>query len=107
MYLTLTLGGHTPDPVFEWLQAQFENRATGVVTNVPGPTAPVEFAGREITDIMFWVPQAVDQGLGISIFSYDGDVRLGIAADANLLEDPAEFADAFRAEIDALTDDLG
>ena len=105
MYLTLTAGGRSPDAVLEWLLRRFENRATGVVTNVPGPTAPVEFAGREITDIMFWVPQAVDQGLGISIFSYDGDVRLGIAADASLLDDPAEFADAFRAEIDALAED--
>ena len=105
MYLALTAGGRSPDAVLEWLLRRFENRATGVVTNVPGPTAPVEFAGREITDIMFWVPQAVDQGLGISIFSYDGDVRLGIAADANLLDDPTEFADAFRAEMDALAED--
>jgi len=104
MYLTLMLGGHSPDPVFEWLQAQFENRATGVVTNVPGPTEAVEFAGREVTDVMFWVPQAIDQGLGVSIFSYDGGVRLGIAADANLLEDPDELADAFRTEIDALAE---
>lgn len=105
MYLTLTLGGHAPDPVFEWLQAQFENRATGVVTNVPGPTSTIEFAGREVTDIMFWVPQAIDQGLGVSIFSYDGGVRLGIAADANLLDDPDELADAFRTEVDALADE--
>ncbi len=106
MYLTLTVGGRSPDAVLEWLLRRFEDRATGVVTNVPGPTAPISFAGREVTDIMFWVPQAVDQGLGISILSYDGDVRVGIAADANLLDDPGEFADAFRAEVDALTDDL-
>jgi WS/DGAT/MGAT family acyltransferase len=105
MYLTLKFGGHAPDPVLEWLMAQFEDRATGVVTNVPGPTGGVEFAGREITDIMFWVPQANDQGLGISIFSYDGGVRLGIACDANLIEDPDELADAFRTEIDVLAED--
>ena len=54
---------------------------------------------------MFWVPQANDQGIGISIFSYDGGVRLGIACDANLIGDPDELADAFRAEIDALAED--
>ncbi len=105
MYLTLTFGGHSPNPVLDWLMEEFEDRATGVVTNVPGPTETIEFAGREITDVMFWVPQANDQGLGISIFSYDGGVRLGIAADANVLEDPDELSDAFRAEIDALADD--
>jgi diacylglycerol O-acyltransferase len=105
MYLTLTLGGRSPEPVLDWLMAQFEDRATGVVTNVPGPTDTVEFAGREVTDVMFWVPQANDQGLGISIFSYDGGVRLGIAADANLLPDTDELADAFRTEIEVLADE--
>ena len=104
MYLTLSFGGHSPKPVLDWLMAQFEDRATGVVTNVPGPTDTIEFAGREVTDVMFWVPQANDQGLGISIFSYDGDVRLGIAADANLLDDPDELAEAFRVEIEHLAE---
>ena len=54
---------------------------------------------------MFRVPQAIDQGLGVRIFSYDGGVRLGIAADANLLEDPDELADVFRVEIEALADE--
>ena len=104
MYLTMRVGGHAPDVVMEWLMGQFERRATGVVTNVPGPTDAMEFAGREVTDFMFWVPQANDQGLGISIFSYDGAVRLGIAADANLLDDPDELAEAFRAEVEHLAE---
>ncbi|MFT4885615.1 MAG: diacylglycerol O-acyltransferase, partial [Natronomonas sp.] len=106
MYLTLTFGGHTPDFILDLLIEQFENQATGVVTNVPGPLDTVEFAGHEVSDIMFWVPQANDQGIGISIFSYDGSVRLGIAGDANLLSDPDELSEAFRAEIDAEAADV-
>lgn len=102
MYLTLTLGGRAPDPVFEWLLEQFENQATGVVTNVPGPTDALEVAGHEVTDLMFWVPQANDQGIGISIFSYDGTVRLGIAGDENFLEDPDALAEGFESEIQRL-----
>lgn len=105
MYLTLTVGGRAPDRVQEWLMAQFEDLATGVVTNVPGPLESVELVGREVTDVMFWVPQGNDQGLGVSIFSYDGRVRLGIAADANLLDEPERLADAFEAEIAALLAD--
>jgi diacylglycerol O-acyltransferase len=52
------------------------------------------------------VPQANDQGIGISIFSYDGSVRLGIAGDANLLADPGDLSETFRAEIDALSADI-
>ena len=106
MYLTLSVGGHSPDPVLDWLMEQFENRATGVVTNVPGPTETVEFAGKEVTDVMFWVPQANDQGIGISIFSYDGGVRVGIAADGNLLPEPSKLGDAFEREIEALAADI-
>jgi diacylglycerol O-acyltransferase len=106
MYLTLSLGGHSPDPVLDWLMKQFENRATGVVTNVPGPVDTVEFAGKEVTDVMFWVPQANDQGIGISIFSYDGGVRVGIAADENLLPEPSKLGDAFEREIESLVADI-
>ena len=106
MYLTLSVGGHSPDPVLDWLMEQFENRATGVVTNVPGPTNTVEFAGKEVTDVMFWVPQANDQGIGISIFSYDGGVRVGIAADENLLPEPSELGAAFEREIESLAADI-
>lgn len=101
MYLTLSFGGHAPDFILDLLIKQFENQATGVVTNVPGPMNSIEFAGHEVSDIMFWVPQANDQGIGISIFSYNGSVRLGIAGDANLLSDPEELSEAFRAEIAA------
>lgn len=106
MYLTLSVGGHSPDPVLDWLMEQFENRATGVVTNVPGPTNTVEFAGKEVTDVMFWVPQANDQGIGISIFSYDGGVRVGIAADENLLPEPSKLGAAFEREIESLAADI-
>jgi WS/DGAT/MGAT family acyltransferase len=106
MYLTLSVGGHSPDPVLDWLMEQFENRATGVVTNVPGPLDTVEFAGKEVSDVMFWVPQANDQGIGISIFSYDGGVRVGIAADENLLPEPSELGAAFEREIESLAADI-
>lgn len=104
MYLTLSLAGHAPDAVMDQLLRQFEDQATGVVTNVPGPMDTVAVAGREVTDVMFWVPQANDQGIGISIFSYDGSVRLGIAADANLIPEPAELASAYERELDQLAE---
>jgi WS/DGAT/MGAT family acyltransferase len=106
MYLTLTLGGYLPDPGFEWLLEQFENQATGVVTNVPGPVNSMGFAGCEVSDLMCWVPQANDQGIGISILSYDGGVRLGIAGDANLLPEPDRLTEPFETEVQRLFDDV-
>jgi WS/DGAT/MGAT family acyltransferase len=79
-------------------------KATAVMTNVPGPRSPVRFCGRPVDTMMFWVPQSGRRGRGVSILSYDGQVRLGIATDAGLVPDPhamiAAFHDAF-AELQA------
>ena len=106
MYQLLNIAGRLPEPVQNLAMKIFEKQATGVVTNVPGPVGAAKFAGTEIGDMIFWAPQANDQGLGISIISYNESVRIGIAADDNLLSEPRLLADAFETEIDALFGEL-
>jgi WS/DGAT/MGAT family acyltransferase len=103
IYLTFTFGGFLPDRGMDKLLKQFEDQATGVVTNVPGPTESFEFAGKEVSDVLVWAPSANDQGLSLTIFSYDGSIRVGVAADAGLLPEPRALSDALEAEIAALT----
>jgi diacylglycerol O-acyltransferase len=100
VYLTFTVAGLVPDALRDWLLGEFEDQSTSVVTNVPGPTETFEFAGSEVSDVLFWAPEANDVGLSLSIFSYDGSIRVGVAADAGLLDDPAVLADALEAELD-------
>jgi WS/DGAT/MGAT family acyltransferase len=71
-------------------------KATTVMTNVPGPRDPVRFYGRAVDSMMFWVPQSGRLGLGVSILSYCGQVRVGIAADAGLVPDPHHIVEAFH-----------
>ena len=77
-------------------------KTTAVLTNVPGPRAPRYLAGRQIRTLMFWVPQTGRVSLGISIFSYAGEVRLGLAADALSVPDPERVLEAFPDELAAL-----
>lgn len=81
----------------------FGAKATAVMTNVPGPREPIYFAGAEVRSMMFWVPQSARLGLGVSILSYAGQVRLGVASDTGLIPDPgaiiAHFADEMKAMI--------
>lgn len=90
----------------EWLQriilALFGAKATAVMTNVPGPRQTLYLGGRAIREIFFWVPQAGKLALGISIFSYAGQVRLGIAADARLIPDPGPIVRGFHDEFHEL-----
>jgi diacylglycerol O-acyltransferase / wax synthase len=76
------------------------NRAVGVLTNVPGPQVPLYVAGQKIEGMMGWAPTTADQVMSFTIYSYDGKVFVGIAADAGLVPDHEQivdgFADAFR-----------
>jgi len=80
----------------------FGTKATLVMTNVPGPRKPLYFAGGLITGLMFWVPQSGRLGLGVSIFSYNNQVWLGVGTDAELAPDPDAILEGFRQELDAL-----
>lgn len=100
LYTLLRIFGRGPPTAQKLMMGVFRNTASAVVTNVPGPTDRFEFCGEEVSDIVFWVPQSNGVGLGISILSYDGSVRVGVAADAGLLPEPFDLAGAFEAELE-------
>jgi hypothetical protein len=77
----------------------------GVTTNVQGPTSPRYLAGRRITGLLGWVPNAGAQTLGVCIVTYAGTVRVGLRLEAALPE-PHTLLDAFEralTELEALT----
>lgn len=104
MYQVLNLGGYLPEALFDLGSRMFQHNATAVVSNVPGPKNTIEIAGHEAEKIMFWNPQAVDQGLSVSIFTYDGGVRVGISGDAKLVPEPEQLTDGFEEELQMLED---
>jgi WS/DGAT/MGAT family acyltransferase len=77
-------------------------KATAVLTNVPGPQHPIYIAGARMREIMFWVPQNGAIGVGISILSYDGQVFFGLMADRKLVPRPNAIIEKFRAEFEKL-----
>lgn len=77
-------------------------RASAVMTNVPGPRTRLRLAGAVVDSFMFWVPQSGSVGLGVSVLSYAGTVRIGIASDVNLVPDPGEIVAAFHAALEEL-----
>ncbi len=79
----------------------FGSKATAVMTNVPGPRETIYLAGVPMRTMMFWVPQSARLGLGVSILSYAGQVRLGVATDAGLIPDPDSIIRAFQEEMRA------
>jgi len=96
--------GYLPPSLAQKAAQLFGNKASGVMTNVPGPRQPLYFSGKKISNLMFWVPRSGAIGLGISILSYDGKVTVGIASDAGLMPDPEVLLEGFEDEFNHLLD---
>jgi len=77
----------------------FGSKATAVMTNVPGPRQELYLAGKALRSMMFWVPQSAHLGLGVSVLSYAGQVRLGVVSDVGLVPDPQGIIEAFQDEM--------
>jgi WS/DGAT/MGAT family acyltransferase len=75
------------------------SKASLVLTNVPGPKQPVYLAGAKLAGMVFWVPQSGHLGLGVSIFSYAGQLVVGVAVDAGLVPDPQRLVAELNAEL--------
>lgn len=80
----------------------FAAKATLVLTNVPGPRQHLYFAGERIERVMFWVPQSGRMGMGVSLFSYAGNVVVGVITDARLVPDPERIVEELHAEFETM-----
>ncbi len=103
-YLTLIAIGLSPGPVEDLSTRLFSGKVVATVSNVPGPRSQVTLAGTPVTGIIGWVPAAGDVGLGVSMFSYDGHVLVGLIADALLIPDLGRLAGHFTASLTDLAD---
>lgn len=80
----------------------FGTKGSVVMTNVPGPRKQIYMAGAPVKSLMFWVPQSGRMGVGVSIFSYNDTVTLGVATDVGLVDDPEQLIEAFHTEFDSM-----
>jgi len=98
----LDVFGRVPGQLEELAVSIFGTKATGVMTNVPGPREPIYVAGSKLDSLMFWVPQSGQLGLGVSIISYAGKVWLGVNTDSGLVPDPQRIVALFHEEFGEL-----
>jgi WS/DGAT/MGAT family acyltransferase len=98
----LSIVGMAPKAVQTQLLDLIAKKATAVMTNVPGPQQPLYMAGAKLAQMMFWVPQSGDIGMGVSILSYNGGVQFGLVTDQALVPDPQAIVDGFDPELERL-----
>ena len=82
----------------------FANKAVGVLTNVPGPRAEMTFAGAPVRQVVGFAPCSGDQPMTATIFSYNDEVTVGFASDADLVPDPLELAELVVDQVAVLAE---
>lgn len=103
-YAILAAVGRAPAPVEALLIDFMSTKSTSVVTNVPGPSAPVTLAGVPVRDVLVWAPCAGSVGMSVSIFSYRDTITVGFMTHASQVPDPATIVDEFTGEFTVLRD---
>jgi diacylglycerol O-acyltransferase len=71
--------------------------ANTTVSNVPGPTDPIFFAGARLLRVTGLGPLIGGMNLFHIIASYNGTVSVGVTADRNALPDPGHYADCMQS----------
>lgn len=94
--------GYAPGAVQQRFFDLLLSRASAVMSNVPGPQHALYLAGARVRQLMFWVPQASDIALGISVLSFDGHVQFGVMTDTAVIEDPEKIVERFAPEFEQL-----
>ncbi len=103
-YGLLTVTGLTPEPIERRVVDFFTSKVTAVMTNVPGPKEPVSIAGSTIGTVLVFSPTSGHLGLSLAIFSYRGELVVGLSVDAGLIPDPDLIIEQIEAEVAALSE---
>ncbi|MCD6078648.1 MAG: acyltransferase, family protein [Ramlibacter sp.] len=102
-FALLAVAGLLVKPAQDAIMGIFGRKTTAVMTNVPGPREKLKFVGSTLEQVMFWVPQSGDIGLGVSILSYGGNVQFGVITDNARCDDPQQIIDHFEPEFARLS----
>ena len=97
--------GLSPLPVERAVGEFYARKSSLVLTNVPGPEQRLYMAGSPIKAMAFWEPESSGLGIGVSIFSYAGEVRLAMITDAGIVEEPKRVVEGIERALDALLGD--
>ena len=93
--------GFLPPRLEQLASSFYADKASLVLTNVIGPRHPLYSAGSKIRQMTFWEPQSGGLGVGVSIYSYAGQLTVGVVSDKNLVDAPEELTrDVQRAYLE-------
>jgi diacylglycerol O-acyltransferase len=100
------MADHIPAPLFARGARSYgrsgQGRVNVVASNVPGPSQVQYLAGRQLLELVPYLPTAQQIRASAAMVSYAGRVTIGITADAQALPDADRLIAAVALEISGL-----
>lgn len=90
-YAALLLNYLLPYTFTKVIFRYLSSNADLVFSNVPGPKQPIVLDGSVVESTSFWPPQQYNIGLGASVLSYNGQVRVAFCCDNALKVKPDDL----------------
>jgi WS/DGAT/MGAT family acyltransferase len=81
----------------------FSKRASVVVSSIRGPERALHVCDAAVRDVIVWSPSPGSIALGVTLMSYAGHVRIGVAADAHVVGDARRVVRELESEIARLS----
>ena len=81
--------------------------ANTTVSNVPGPTDPIFFAGARLLRVTGLGPLIGGMNLFHIVASYNGTISIGVTADRSALPDPGHYADCMQSAFQEMLSAVG
>ncbi|XP_046853887.1 putative diacyglycerol O-acyltransferase MT1809 [Xenia sp. Carnegie-2017] len=74
----------------------FSSKVSCVLSNVPGPQFPLTIGGNKALGGIFWPPARANIAIMMSIFSYNGQIGIGVMTDEAIIPKPSEIVANFE-----------
>jgi hypothetical protein len=98
-YRVLNVAGTMPLEIERAIIDVWTAKASALITDVPGPPHVVYLAGTPVRGIAAWAPKPGSISIGVTIFSYNGEITVNLAADAGLIPDPEHILERVEDEL--------
>ena len=84
----------------------FSSKMSCVLSNVPGPQLTLTIGGNKALGGVFWPPARANIAIMMSIFSYNGNINIGVMTDEAIVAKPEEIVANFEKHLDELCETL-
>lgn len=94
--------GILPDVFARLSAAQIKRHVSLIVSNIPGPVETIYMRGYPVERIVFVPPLVGETGLSVSMFSYNGELKMTVMSDESIVKKPSLLTDGFEREVQLL-----